>query len=273
MGSAVVSVPLEAYVTVSALSEVAPGGEDERTVARVFDVQTVIARSYVAAHPGRHAREGYDVCNTTHCQVYDANKPETSRFASAARAATRRTAGLILAYGGRPAEALFHADCGGHTAEASTVWGGEAPPYLIAAPDEVPVETHRDWAFETERARLSAALSADPRTNVGTLAGIEVATRDVSDRAALVTIKGVIDRTVRGDQFRAVVNRTLGDRALQSTRFTLTRQGAVYRFTGSGWGHGVGLCQVGAIARARRGDSVGGILAAYYPGSVLTRAE
>jgi stage II sporulation protein D len=205
--------------------------------------------------------------------VYDAGKLETSRFAPAAREATRRTGGLIVAYGGRPADALFHADCGGHTAEASTVWGGVAPPYLIATPDEVPARTHREWTFETDRTQLSAALSADARTNVDTLSGIEVAARDVSDRAALVTIKGVVDRTVRGDLFRATVNRAFGDRALPSTRFTLKRQGAVYRFAGTGWGHGVGLCQVGATARARRGDSLERILAAYYPGSVLTRGQ
>jgi stage II sporulation protein D len=60
--------------------------------------------------------------------------------------------------------------------------------------------------------------------------------------------------------------------AIRSTRFSLTLAGDSYRFHGTGWGHGVGLCQVGAMARIRRGDEIPAILSAYYPGARLLRA-
>ena len=64
----------------------------------------------------------------------------------------------------------------------------------------------------------------------------------------------------------------LGVRALPSTRFELTRAGSGWRATGSGFGHGVGLCQAGALARARRGSSAAEILGFYYPGAIIGRA-
>ena len=61
--------------------------------------------------------EGFDLCDGVHCQLYEPGRIRTSRFAAVARAAVERTAGMILAYSNRPAEVLFHADCGGHTAQ------------------------------------------------------------------------------------------------------------------------------------------------------------
>jgi stage II sporulation protein D len=112
------------------------------------------------------------------------------------------------------------------------------------------------------------ALNADERTAVGRrLDAIEVLARDDSGRAAGLGVRGERSYTVRGDVLRAVLNRTFGARAVQSTRFDLARQGTRYILTGTGFGHGVGLCQRGAIARLRRGESVGGVLDTYFPGS------
>ena len=94
--------------------------------------------------------------------------------------------------------------------------------------------------------------------------------RDASGRAAGLAVRGERSYTVRGDVLRAVINRTLGDRALLSTRFSVTRDKAGWIFEGTGFGHGVGLCQRGAAARARRGDAVADILQAYFPGARLT---
>ncbi len=91
--------------------------------------------------------------------------------------------------------------------------------------------------------------------------------RDDSGRAAELGVRGEHAYTVRGDVLRAALNQTLGERAIQSTRFTLTRTGTRYDFAGTGFGHGVGLCQRGAAARARRGDSVEAILGTYFPGA------
>ena len=116
--------------------------------------------------------------------------------------------------------------------------------------------------------QIRLALDADPRTDVGrSLREIEIVSRDDSGRAAGLGVRGEHSYTVRGDVLRAVLNQKFGERAIQSTRFALTRSGSTFTFRGTGFGHGVGLCQRGAAARARRGDSVGQILAAYFPGA------
>lgn len=104
------------------------------------------------------------------------------------------------------------------------------------------------------------------------LDAVTVAARDSSGRAAQIRLDGEQPRVVRGDDFRAILNRTLGVRGIQSTLFTISRAGETLRFDGSGFGHGVGLCQRGATARARRGESLAGILAVYFPGATLVRA-
>ncbi len=93
------------------------------------------------------------------------------------------------------------------------------------------------------------------RPSAARLDAIEVLSRDTSGRAAGLGVRGEHAYTVRGDLLRAVINQTLGVRALQSTRFTLTRTKDRYVFNGTGFGHGVGLCQRGAATRARSGES------------------
>ena len=94
----------------------------------MFEVQAIVARTYAAAHRGRHARDGFDLCSTTHCQLYEPGRLVTSRWADAARGAGGRTAGLLVLYEGLPADAVFHADCGGWTSAAADVWGGAGHP-------------------------------------------------------------------------------------------------------------------------------------------------
>jgi stage II sporulation protein D len=273
-GGRVVSVPLEDYVLATALSEVSPVNEAPATTGRVFEVQAVIARTYVVAHLRRHADEGFDVCDATHCQLYQPGRIATSRFANAARAAVAATRGEVLLYGDRPAEALFHADCGGHTASASDVWGGPSVPYLIGESDQVPDETHRTWQTSLSADRLRDALATRTRLQLGPrLRDIRVSERDESGRAEAIDLQGDHSVTVRGESFRAAVTREFGPQALQSTHFDVTRTGGNFVFSGRGYGHGVGLCQVGAAARARRGESVDEILAAYFPGASVARAS
>src|SRR6188508_2932164 len=102
-------VPVEDYVIAAALSEVHPDVQDERVAERIFEVQTVIARTYAITNRARHAADGFDLCSTTHCQLYEPARTTTSRWASTARAAAIHTSGEVLWYEGAPARAVFHA--------------------------------------------------------------------------------------------------------------------------------------------------------------------
>jgi stage II sporulation protein D len=268
----VVSVPLERYVLGAALSEVTPTGTTAAAAARVYDVQSVIARTYAMTHRRRHAAEGFDLCDTTHCQVYQPDRIRTSSFAATAEAAVARTRGQVLRVGSATIDALFHADCGGHTTTPAAAWRGTNHVYLPAREDVVAGLTHRTWTFEATEADWRTLLNGDPRTSVGTVfRSMEIAATGPGDRVTSIRLFGARERVVTGDVLRAVITAARGVRALMSTRFTVHRTPAGFRLVGSGFGHGVGLCQVGAIARAGRGDSLAEILAHYYPGARLGR--
>jgi stage II sporulation protein D (peptidoglycan lytic transglycosylase) len=78
---------------------------------------------------------------------------------------------------------------------------------------------------------------------------------------------------VRGDEFRQVLSRAFGPRAIRSTLFEVRRAGAAFTFSGRGYGHGVGLCQAGALARLRAGATPSDVVRYYYPGTVLEMAH
>ena len=264
-------VPLEEYVRGTILSEFAPPGGDPADVERMLHVQAVIARTYAAANLGRHRRDGYDLCATTHCQLYEPGRLRTSSWAPLAVEAASRTAGQFLWYEGRPAAALFHADCGGHTSAAGDIWGGTVRPYLLARPDDgAAAAAHTPWRFEVPAVDLLAALNADVRTRVGrSIRDITVLRRDSGGRALLVSIDGTRDPLVRGEELRAVLSRKFGPKAVRSTRFEVVRSGSRFVFSGRGFGHGVGLCQAGAYARLKAGALPEQVLARYYPGTRL----
>jgi stage II sporulation protein D len=274
-GSALVvrQVAFEDYVATAALSEVHPDSNDNGIAERMFEVQAVIARTYAASNRGRHAKDGFDVCSTTHCQLYEPARLRTSRWAATVQAAVRQTAGELLWFAEQPARALFHADCGGHTSSATAVWGGVAPAYLSGTTDKVPAgSAHLDWTFETRTAALLTALNADARTAVGAkLDRIEIAGRDSSGRAEKILLRGSRTFVVRGEIFREVATRALGIKSLRSTLFSVKKSGDRFVFSGKGFGHGVGLCQAGALARLKAGDSPEDVLEHYFPGTSLHR--
>jgi stage II sporulation protein D len=267
-------VPIEDYVAAAALSEFAPAAGDPATIEAMFEVQAVIARTYARSHRGRHGSEGFDLCSTTHCQIYEPERLAISRWTPAVRDAVARTAGKMLSYNGAPADAVYHADCGGWTSAAADVWGGAGLPYLRAQRDDGEAKNaHAGWQYAVDADVLRRALDADPRTRVGgRLGSIAVLTRDASGRAQRVLLRGdthVADVSVRGADLREVLTGAFGVRSIRSTRFDVVPSGRQFVFSGSGFGHGVGLCQAGALARLAAGDAPRAVLQHYYPGTVL----
>jgi stage II sporulation protein D len=271
---AVRTVRLEDYVRAAIISEYAPPDGEPRLVQQMLEVQAVIARTYAVANLRRHAGQGYDLCSSTHCQLHEPSRLKTSRWAGLAAAAVKGTAGQLLWYRGTAVNTLFHADCGGHTSTSSAAWGGSSHPYLVAISDDGPARTaHAEWAYRIPLSDLSKALNADTRTSVGKLRAITIRSRDRSGRAETIILQGDRERAVRGEDFRTVLSRHFGARGLKSTLFDVKRDGDVMIFTGRGFGHGVGLCQAGALARLRAGASVAAVLKRYYPGTTLAPAN
>lgn len=238
--------------------------------------QVVVSRTFALKNKGRHARDGYDFCASTHCQRYIAVKDEGVRpdFYEAVRGAVRETTGMILRDAqGRAADAYFSAACGGATANIKSLWGtASAPAYLRGVSDPFcAAMPHRNWTDTIPVERLADALRNDPRSNVGQrLERISVLRRDASGRVESLVVEGARRRVVRGWDFKIIVGRTLGWNVIKSSRFDVARVGGNFVFRGSGFGHGLGLCQLGAHTMAREGASFRQILRQYLPGTTLS---
>lgn len=278
-GGQVVDLSLDQYVAGSILAEADLRGLPPDSALRVARTQAILARTYALANQKRHDHEGFALCSTTHCQVYRALSTYPPAIADLGIQAARDTAGQVLTHKGRPINAVYHADCGGSTSDSSVPWGGVAPAYLRGVGDRLCQIDHSSaWSFESTRADLRRALNRDGRTAVGkSLRRVEVAGRDDAGRALSIVVEGEHSREVRGEVFRAVLVASFGVRSIQSTRFSINVSPAghedereTYTFSGRGFGHGVGLCQRGAVARARRGDDPATVLSHYYPETELT---
>ncbi len=243
---------------------------EPRSAASMRRLQAILCRTYAVANLGRHASEGFDLCATDHCQMFR-QLPVESLSARLARNGASETAGVIVVSEGRPINALFHSSCGGRTSRAESVWGGRPEPYLVSRVDP-PCERTAGWRVEVDGKRLLSALGRDQRTDPGNrLDEVTISGRDEAGRAATVVLAGPQVRSVRGETFRSVLTATLGAMTLRSTMFAVRKLGNTFVFEGRGSGHGVGLCQAGALARARAGESEEAILSFYYPGTQLLR--
>lgn len=265
---ATLRLPLDEYVfgVIAAEGSV----EDEPEALKAL---AVTVRSYALRNLRRHARDGYDLCNSTHCQRYVLVRDESRRpeFYELARRAVAQTAGEVVRDGQeRVAESYFSASCGGATADIGSLWGVTSPPaHLRGARDEFCAGMpHREWTDVIPRERLLRAARSDARSDVGArLDAVSVLKRDRSGRAETVLVEGERRRVLRGWDFKIIVGRELGWKTLKSSRFEVARAGDNFIFRGAGFGHGLGLCQSGAHVMARRGASYRQILARYLPGT------
>lgn len=229
----------------------------------------IAVRTYALKNRERHAKDGYDFCSTTHCQRFVAGNSSPAMIA-----AVRSTEGQILVDDrGQVVEAYFGASCGGETANLEMLWGGTPPEYLRGVRDEYCISgPHAHWDDSISRADLLRALQSDARTNVGNrIDQLTVTKRDETGRAQFITLAGEQRKVVRGWDFKIIVGRVLGWNVLKSSRFEVSRNGTNFIFHGSGFGHGLGLCQEGAHVMAARGTGFQRILEKYFPGTSVRR--
>lgn len=249
--------------------------------------QAVAARTYAFRYLGRRADLGFDVFATVEDQVYGGAGSEHEPVSRA----VHETAGEILTYGGEPIEAFYHSTCAGQTAAIEEVWPVERPrPYLVSVVDTDPsgvaydVSSNRyNWTQRWSAEELHNVLNrtlADSLpagvSNIGEVRDIEILERTQSERirrARITTTNGTFD--VGGDRIRWIFLTPAGP-ILNSSRFDVRLErdsgGTVTAVIadGMGWGHGIGMCQVGAMGRARAGQDYRTILQTYYMGTTIT---
>ncbi len=248
--------------------------------------QTIVARTYAMRNLGRRATEGFDLYGSVEDQVYGGVGGETAL----GRDAVAMTRGQVVTYQGELIDAFYSSTCGGRTALGTEIFLGANRPYLRSIADAPqggaaycsisPRFTWREeWSGEVLRATLRKTLptvAQVPASEADGLRNLAVDGRTVSGRVAALDII-LKQRTVavEGPRVRQVLRLPDGQ-LLRSTLFSMntrTRGGKVTGIVldGHGSGHGVGLCQWGAIGRARAGQKASDIITAYYAGTTIVR--
>ena len=228
--------------------------------------QSVAARTFALKNRKRHSAEGFDLCSTSHCQVYEGMPAETRTTTEAVDS----TRGEVLFYKGAIMDALFHTDSGGMTESSEYVWGSPVP-YLRAVA-EVQMQT-QPWNRTVSMSEFAQKLEKNGRA-IGTLKEVRLSPLTVgkgsSDRspsgrvrsAEFVGTKGRI--TLSGNELRSIFS-------LPSTLFSIRIGKTDINFSGYGSGHGLGLSQWGAQALADKGKSYKDILFHYYTDVTLEK--
>jgi SpoIID/LytB domain protein len=274
-----------------------------RSPLEALKAQAVTARThalFIKTVTRRHHRDGYDVCDGEHCQVYGGARAESER----SRAVVEATRGIIVTYRGRPAHVIFSADCGGHTQDGSglTGWGdvpywkgvsdspvpAPAPdspwalrqwltsmPQAYCQPSNFVHPSHFRWTRYVSWAELSRRI--DHRYHTGRLQRIRTLRRAASGNINSLLLEGA-RRRVKVDSEMAIRGLP-GLGSLRSTLFLFTPEFGLdgkpdaMTFTGGGWGHAVGMCQSGAMGRAEAGQDFPQIILSYYTGTALGRSD
>lgn len=231
---------------------------------------------------------GFDVCNDDHCQRYQGLQHNDN-----CRLAVVATRGLVITDSeGEIADARFSKCCGGKTELFSTCWQERDYSYLpsIADPhcdlsDMQPAQREnflRDslkiydattdfnhWQFEISKKDIAANLKSRFSHDIGEIESLTPLQYGPSGRIKMLKVKGKKGELAIGKELN--IRRLLHPEHLYSSAFTIEDHCDRFRLSGKGWGHGVGLCQIGAARMAIEGHSFEEILRFYYPHTNLTK--
>ena len=190
----------------------------------LYTAHAAVSRTYALNTYGRHRLAGYDVCDQVHCQAFDGISTVNDTIRQGCRASRHL---VICDRLGRPIPAAFHSNCGGTTRSSRAVWQ-KASPHLVPVHDGACAHgAHAQW----EKA---------------------ISTNDWEDWQ-IQRANEPVNHAESREKF-----------GLPSDRFDVRVDGEAVKLSGRGFGHGVGMCQEGAISRAQNGASAWAILSTYY---------
>jgi SpoIID/LytB domain protein len=266
-----------------------------------LQAQAVAARGQAIIKASRHEAEGFGLCNGPHCQVYGGATSE----APSTDEAVSSTRGEVLVYDGSLADTLYSSNCGGHGANNEDYWWGATPaPYLRGGPDFAP-EDEVPFLFPLSEAELGQFLKYAPRVNCnqpkyaktekirwwlvrsreelektlteaggdfGDLLGVRVVKRAESGMVTKLAIIGskrpfTVAGGARARRAMGVISPSFAVEPIKGK----ADLPVAFVIWGAGWGHQVGMCQVGAAGLADKGWDYRRILSKYYLGTRVER--
>lgn len=262
--TAINHIALEDYLTSVISSEM-----NANSPMELLKAHTIIARSWLLRNLGKHADRGYDVCGDDCCQRYEGIHRRNERAVQA----VRETAGMVLTYDGEVCDCRYYKCCGGQTEVPSTCWDDLADvPYLSSVScrycnttnvrvlstvlnnyDRETLDFH-DWTARYDDEDI-VDLIPRKRGASGRIIELDIVHRD-----------GRIETVGK----ELAIRRRLSSSCLYSSWFDVEKTSdGHFLLHGHGWGHGVGLCQIGAAVWADEGATCEQILHHYYPGAKI----
>jgi len=282
-------IGLEDYLLSVISSEMASTSSPE-----LLKAHAVISRSWVTSRMRDRSRGVrdlphllFDVCADDHCQRYQGL---TMALGNKVRDAIDETWGQVLTYEGELCDARYSKCCGGRTELFSTCWEDVDPPYLQSfedsdgekcfcdcEDDEILSEVLNDydqktgdfyrWTVRCSRKELSDIVASRSGEDFGEILSLEPLQRGPSGRIKYLRIVGSLRTETIGKELR--IRRILSRSHLKSSAFDVRMDGDDFVLEGEGWGHGVGLCQIGAAVMAHKGYGYKEILKHYYRGAQI----
>ncbi len=220
-----------------------------------FRVQATITRTYTYRHLGRHLSDGYNLCDDVHCQVFSGLATDT--LIRGAVADTRDE--VIVTPDSNLIISAFHSNCGGETSPSEYAWPSSQP-YLTKVIDPYCTSTkNATWKKEVDLNSWASMLKG-------------FGYKGITDSAAIFNWPdtGRV-RDYRVGDFSVPFSRIRSELSLRSAWFGIKASGDTLILSGRGYGHGIGLCQEGAIAMASKGIGYKEIIRFYYPGVTILR--
>ncbi|MBM4054168.1 MAG: SpoIID/LytB domain-containing protein [Planctomycetes bacterium] len=224
--------------------------------------QAVAIRTYVENQRKAKGNKSYHIDRSE--LAYKGMIGETAK----SRKMVQDTADIVMAYKGEIFSAFFHSTCGGHTEDVNLVFGKDRLPPLAGVKCGYCNNTkYFSWNVNIAKSSIMQKLkNANIRvSNIISVKAINPGPGNHGSEVEIIETNGM--ERMNANRFRLLV----GPNSLYSTAFTAKNNGSSIKFSGKGWGHGVGLCQYGAQGMAKKGYNWRDILEYYYPKSELRR--
>ena len=240
---------IEQYIAGVVRTEGGPGKRIE-----YLKSQAVLARTFMYKHFERHLIDGYNLCDNTHCQAFNGISTDTLIN----RAALETKGLVVLDHDSTLIISAFHSNCGGETSTSDIVWLSAhsyvkkvIDPYCVKSPNatwrkSIPLT---EWEAYLKKSGFVPVGTADPSYNFSQL------TRQNNYRIG---------------SFSLPFGQIRNDLNLKSAFFSVVKEGNLITFKGRGYGHGVGLCQEGAMVMAARGFKYSEIIRFYYAKVIIS---
>ena len=274
--TAINTIDLEDYLCSVISSEM-----NANSPMELLKAHAVISRSWAIRAMQKPNHEGFDVCADDHCQRYEGLRRMSERAVEAVRA----TAGQVLLYNDEICDCRYYKCCGGKTEIWRTCWEDIDVPYiqsvqcdyckspspkilrLVLNDYDQETKDFRDWKVTYKDEELNKIIRTKSGIDFGEIIDLIPLHRGASGRIDQLRIVGTKHTEVIGKELK--IRYWLSRSCLYSSWFEAAHENGVWTLSGHGWGHGAGLCQIGAAVMATEGKTYEEILTYYYPGTRL----